>query len=102
MDDRQLTELGTWSTAQPAGSLTGRRARFPGASGSLNLFKVILLLPGSLSGPRVFAVCLSETDTQQSLLLPLAGQGLVNPIPFRDFLKLFEIVYLATSVYLFL
>ena len=58
----------------------------------------LLLLGRRLSGLRVFfggslLLDLSERDSQL-LLLALRGRSLVNLVSFRDFLKLFGVVYL--------
>lgn len=67
---------------------------FPGASVGLNLIPVILLDSAS-SRQLVWSVsllcslaCLRGTLSVQTFSITVAGQGLLNLISFRDFLKL--------------
>lgn len=77
------------------GSSTGWRVSFPGSSVTLNLCQVAPLgsgLSGSWLGLSHLSLVCSIVPLRL-LLFTLAGRGLVNLLSFRDFLKLFWVVY---------
>jgi hypothetical protein len=105
-DSSQSWEPGAHSTA--CRKLNGWRVPFPGASVGLNFFQAALLalassrqlvwsdssLQLSLLESLLCCLALLFLGDTQCLLLTLSGQGLVNLVSFRDFLKLLWVGYL--------
>lgn len=92
----QVTKFETWITLNSLWHLIGWLVSFPSVSVGLNLFQVAYWSQSHF----VAWLCSSERDSLL-LLLTLVRRGLVNLVSFREFLKLFQVVYTSLFKWFF-